>query len=102
MIAMDERLPAGPGGAGAPQVENVLENLALLGVDRSGLCARVGLAADTLLPESRVPWSVVHRVFGAAQEMRNDPLVGLHAAEAGSRDLLGYLPGRGAIRRRRG
>lgn len=91
MIAMDERLPAGPGGAGAPQVENVLENLALLGIDRNELCARVGLAAETLLPEARVPWAVVHRVFGAAQEMRDDPLVGLHAAEAGSRDLLGYL-----------
>ena len=80
------------GGAGAPQIENLLENLCLLGLERGPLCRRAGLEAECLAqPELRVPWSQVHRIFAVAEELRNDPLVGLHAAEAGSRDLLGYL-----------
>jgi AraC-like DNA-binding protein len=79
-------------GAGGIQVEDLLQNLRLLGLDPEPICRAVGLDhATLLLPTTRVPWHVVRDVLVAAEAARGDALVALHAAELGSRDLLSYL-----------
>ncbi|MCC6764027.1 MAG: AraC family transcriptional regulator ligand-binding domain-containing protein [Deltaproteobacteria bacterium] len=79
-------------GAGGIQVGDLLQNLRLLGLDPGPICGAVGLDhATLLLPTTRVPWRVVRAVLTAAEAARGDPLVALHAAELGSRDLLSYL-----------
>ncbi|MCC6849231.1 MAG: AraC family transcriptional regulator [Deltaproteobacteria bacterium] len=79
-------------GAGGIQVGDMLGNLRHLGLDPEPICRAVGLDhATLLLPTTRVPWRVVRQVLSAAEAARGDPLVALHAAERGSRDLLSYL-----------
>lgn len=79
-------------GAGGIQVEDLLQNLRLLGLDPEPICRSVGLDhATLLLPATRVPWGIVRDVLTAAEAARGDALVALHAAELGSRDLLSYL-----------
>ncbi len=79
-------------GAGGVQVDDLLRNLGLLGLDSGRLCRDVGLDASTLAGrDTRVPWRLIRRLLTTAEELRNDPLIALHAAELGSRDLLAYL-----------
>lgn len=79
-------------GAGGVQIAELLENLRLLGLDPETLCRRAGVDQSALpLPTTRVPWRAIHAVLSAAEERSGDPLLGLHAGELGSRDLLSYL-----------
>lgn len=85
---MSERIA----GAGGAQVEDLLQNLSLLGLDPEALCRPAGLdRATLLLPTTRVPWHALHAIFATAEEQRRDPLLALHAGALGSRDLLSYL-----------
>ncbi|MEB2285839.1 MAG: hypothetical protein B6D46_16540 [Polyangiaceae bacterium UTPRO1] len=78
-------------GAGGAQIEDLLHNLRFVGIDADSVCRAVGLDGTALAGAARVPWPTVHRLLATAQEIAGDPLLGLHAAEPGSRDLLSYL-----------
>jgi AraC-like DNA-binding protein len=81
------------GSVSGAQVHHFLEALRGLGRDGETLCGTAGLDPSAVLAAgARVPWSTAVGLFSASAAAHNDPLIGLHAAEAaGARGVLAYL-----------
>jgi AraC-like DNA-binding protein len=72
---------------------SLLQGFQRLGVDRNELCRDIGADPEALCsPDSRVSVVVLARLWLSAERMLDDPMIGLHTADAiGPSGLLRYL-----------